>query len=247
MRVTLLILIILLCSALPAFAEPLKGNVEEDLTLDQWERDVLPTIKAGVLWNDSMLPRQRTEEVWFWVPPWKAGELQGDMATEYEFKDGKPSLSGVHKNRFDLLSGQQRDAQGGIWHCARFPNVSTVETDERLVTVIGMASSHLQRAPDEEIVKERAIEISRNKDTGTIVSVREVLSRAKWTPQEDGTLLFIQQTLGQDDKPSKEGRLIVGRVAPFRKVDSLPDGFDLNASLRGILLSRGMRDLIPQY
>jgi hypothetical protein len=231
----------------PGSSEPLQGSVEESRALARWQSEVLPTIKVGSVWSDAMLPQERTEEVWFWVPPWKAGELTGDVATEYEFVEGKRRLVGMHKNRFDLLSGQQQDAAGGIWHCARFPNVSTVEGDDRITTVIGLASQHVQKSPDKEFVGERSVEIARRRDTGRILSVKEVESRAYWTPGKDGSLLFVQQSLGADGQPLREGRVIVECVSPFRRVNRLADGFDLRASFRRFLQSQGRPDLLPTY
>lgn len=228
-------------------AEPLRGGVEKTHTLKEWEASVLPTIKVGAVWTDSMLPTEHTDEDWFAVPPWKAGELHGDTAMEYEIRGGQLRFLGTHKNRFDLLAGQQEDSQGGYWHCARFPNVSEVEGDDKMVVVVGLASRHSQRFGNQETVQERALEIARSKATGRVLSIRTVRSTSTWIPQEDGTLLLMHDTLGRDGQPVREGRVKVKRLAPFRQVDSLPDGFDLKASFRRFLEARGMHDFIPTH
>ena len=241
----LLILFLMYASFLPLPAEPLQGAIEKNHTLDEWQSNVLPNIKVGEVWNDSMLPKEHTDDVWFPVPPWKAGELTGSVSTEYKFQDGKPVLTGTHKNSFDLLSGQQQDSAGLIWHCARFPNVTTVEGDDKMVVVIGLASKHSQHSSDREIVYEHAIEIARAKDSGKILSVRERSSRARWMPELDGSLLFVHQTLDEKGQPLREGRMVVVRIAPFRREDTLPDGFDLRGSFKRFLLSNGMKDRLP--
>jgi hypothetical protein len=242
---TLLFLILWQLVFSPASAEPLRGGVEKTHTLQEWEANVLPTIKVGAVWSDSMLPTEHTDQEWFAVPPWKAGVLHGETAMEYEIKGGQLRFLGSHKNRFDLLAGQQEDAQGGYWHCARFPNVSEVEGDDRLVVVIGLASRHLQRYGNQETVKERSLEIARSKSSGKVISVRPVNSTSTWTPQADGTLLLMHDTLGPNGQSVKEGRVKVKRLAPFRTIDFLPDGFDLRTSFRNFLASHGMHDFLP--
>ncbi len=108
----------------------LNGNIETDAKLDEINNNAsanhslqpMPnTLQAGCIYNENNLPKTNCNDLWFWIPKWRAGEFLRKFQTNFT-----PNGPVTFKSEVTHFYGFQTDAKNQIWNFVSYPYKETV-------------------------------------------------------------------------------------------------------------------------
>ncbi|MBS1990602.1 MAG: hypothetical protein JSS86_17660 [Cyanobacteria bacterium SZAS LIN-2] len=221
---------------------------EERLGLDDWKKRVAPKLKVGLAWSDNLLPASSGDAIWVKIPDWLAGEWH--INTARFIRDvGPPNYEEV-TNIEDDAFGYQQDKNGGYWHMLRVPATNMTETDSHYARFIHHTQSGSQLTPAQFVIEGENMELRVSKKTGKIDSIRRRHDRYSWllvgnSVQADDHVEYLDQA--HKIQKGSEGTVKARptKVAPYKRIDRTPDGFDVRQSFIDYLTQHGLQELVP--
>ncbi len=234
------LLLLLLCTAgaLEARAETFQ------LSAQQWEEHVLPTIQPGAVFNENMLPRQGATESWYLVPDWMAGTWQHDYSDQFmSGKDGKPTQTRL-MDRNAQTFGHLRDRSGRWWETLRVPFINKSEVANEIMVRTVLRSTAIPRTSDEFELITESVDVYYNRNTAVIMSVDRRRDATVFVPTKSGGVHSLQSVQSQN---FGHGSIVTNwySVASPTLIPRWTDGSDLRPSFAKFLQSHDMAELVP--
>jgi hypothetical protein len=232
-------------------AAPLEGGVEDTwmppnrLPLNLWKDKINPKLQPGLKWTDSLLPEQYTEDFWMPIPAWLAGVWHSENASFIGGAGKRIGETSAYLSRHDDSFGYQRDKSGGIWHLVRYPFTSVTQTDSGISYFIDFTASGNAKNPFHINLDADDIEVLVSKADQKIQTVQHRHDSASWI--KIGTMVSVDDLMTINGAPAHNGtiRTVPTQVGPFKRIDKMPDGYDVRASFRRFLVNSGKNNLLP--
>lgn len=242
--ISVCIFAILICVAgftlSPAFAEPLKANIQFD--------DSLAPLQAGLREGERMklsgaaAERQKQITEWRRIPTWFAGTWHREKSTRYV--NGRPMS---YQTRGDQITGYQQDAKGRIWQPV-FNSLRKVDADEYIEYQMPQRKTIYANEKDKYTSFSLSTRIRVDKETGQIISSFQQEDLSVSRPEGDGVVKAVVdcRVFSQDGRVTFEDTIEVleQRTEDFNPVDEF-NGVDYRASFIKFLEDKGHSELIP--
>jgi len=232
-------------------ADPLQGGVEDiwvppnRLAINQWKESVSPKLQPGVKWVDTLLPEQYTEDFWMPIPTWLAGLWHSENASFTGGVGKRFGESGSYLSRHDDIFGYQQDKNGGIWHLVRYPFISQTQADAGTSYFIDYAMAGSAKNPFHINLDAENIEVIVSKADQKIGKVQHRHDATSWIKIGPVVSVDDQMTINGQSLNNGTIRSQPTRIAPFKPIDKMPDGYNVKESFRRFLVNSGKSDLLP--
>ena len=206
--------------------------------------------KVGATYQDE--PQQQAkEDGWYWIPSWLAGDWRRDEETivsEYDYMTGEGSHIPHTIMATELAQfGQQRDSQGGIWHC-RLASGGLADCGSYFSVAQIQKQEPVSVTKDRVVIKDVFTELRVNKDTHAIIDSVQAESITEYFPMKEGVLkvtssvkIFDEQGIA---KKLQNNVSTTVRTKPFLPTNFYKDK-NLRASFKRYLESHNRSNLIP--
>ncbi len=214
------------------------------LSAQQWEERVLPTIQPGAVFNDSMLPKQGVIESWYKVPDWMAGTWAHDYSDQFMAGKNGPPTHARLKDHNAQTFGHLQDRSGSWWETLRVPFVNKSEVANEIMVRTVMRSTAIPRSADEFELITESIDVYYNRSTAVIISVDRRRDATVFVPRKAGGVHSLQSVQSQI---FGRGSIVTNwyGIAPPTVIPQWTDGSDLRPSFARFLQSHEMAELIP--
>ncbi len=206
--------------------------------------------KIGATYQDE--PQQQAkEDGWYWIPSWLAGDWRRDEETivsEYDYMTGEGSHIPHTIMATELAQfGQQRDSQGGIWHC-RLASAGLADCGSYFSVAHIQKQEPVAVSKDRVVIKDVFTELRVNKDTHAIIDSVQAESITEYFPMKDG-VLKVTSSVKSFDEQGMAKKLQNNVSTTLRTKPFLPTNFykdkNLRASFKRYLESHNLSNLIP--
>jgi len=231
-------------------ATVLKGGVNHAEALPGLDE----TLQIGKVYSDDLLLQSGTpsNNQWFLIPPWYAGQRHSEDAMivyRYDYKTGEASSPMLRQlNRQTALSGYQRDKLGGIWDFKKVPTIAHVESDFCNAILYVKEITPISGSDDRLTIKYVEVSISVNKRSNKILQVVQQEQINTITSPQPGVLRsdISVKSFGWDGKPLRQEQSVIMAtiVKPFEQIDQYEDQ-DLRPLFRDYLISHDLQKIIP--
>ena len=212
------------------------------------------SLRPGQVFSDDLLLKASTEtnDRWYRVPSWYAGVRHADdciIVYRYDYETEQASAPMQKQlDRQDMLTGFQKDKNGGIWDFKHLPTIQHVESDQVNAVLYVKTITPLEGSEQHLVIKYEEISITLSKATNKILSVVQQEQINTITCPQPGILrLDISvKSFGWDGVPQRleQSVMMVKVTKPFEQIDQY-QGRDLRASFRDYLIAQHLESLVP--
>lgn len=230
---------IFILSSLPVVAEVLQGGIEHSENMPPVE----PALRAGAIFNESVIQSLSAEEGWYWVPAWMVGSWHRETETKCTWLGNF-----THLSRTDKFCGKQRDRNGEYWDYYLVPYLQPVDAGPFIEYKIMRGYFILPSEPGTFTIRYVSTCIRVDKRTRRIFSSHNQEDINRYSPYAPGVLrndgsLRAFDAAGRPSKPVK-CFYFATMMQPFQPLNYL-NGKDMRLSFRNYLLTHGLAELIP--
>lgn len=247
-------------SMLPALAQQASTGASQPVFLQGFAEHaeklapVEPQLQAGAVFTQQSLPPVQSNNQWYWIPSWYAGQKHVDTETilqDYSFRTGQMQNSNrVVTNRQDLAIGFQADKNGEVWEFNRAPYTTSVEGDKYFTTMYVRKRDPLKVTRDQVVVRLVQTSVNVDKRSRRILKTMQEEQINSYVPAGRGVMNMQSsiKSFNADGSPQiqETSTRVVYDSAPFRPID-VYDGKDMRLLFRDFMLSHRFGNLLPDY